>query len=260
MKFQVRRASAADRDGIVALFQESGNPHNWSSEKWEHYYRDYPEGPTISFVAESESGIIGHYGLFPITIGSYPVYMGAHAYVSESVRGLAVISSLMKSLDEFCLAEEVPFIVGFANQRFTTVKTKLFKWQTALYASFMSTEKFEPELFQDRPFQFHYSSDWITWRFGKTNIPVVSQYQKQSGQDPVYQLLFTEHRVEAKDFHLAEFECWSPEGYRSEPSETFAQPFSVKVYDKHWSGPDLTNPKNWFIQMGDSDTFVFKAI
>ncbi|WP_322003675.1 hypothetical protein [Marinobacter alexandrii] len=260
MKFQIRRATAADNEGIVTLFQEGGNPHNWSSAKWEHYYRDYPEGPTISFVAESGHGIIGHYGLFPVTIGSYQVYMGAHAYVSESVRGLAVISSLMKSLDEFCVAEQIPFIVGFANQRFTTVKTKLFKWKTPLYASFVSTGKFDPGRFQGRPFQFHYSSDWVTWRFGKSGTPVISKYQKQDGEEPVYQLLFTERKVEARDFDIGEFECWSPEDYSSEPSAVFAQPFSVKIYDKQWSGPDLLDPENWFIQMGDSDTFVFKAI
>ncbi|MAO41300.1 MAG: hypothetical protein CMK70_14185 [Pseudohongiella sp.] len=260
MKFQIRRATVADKAGIVTLFQEGGNPHNWSSAKWEYYYRDYPEGPAISFVAESEHGIIGHYGLFPVTIGSYRVYMGAHAYVSDSVRGLAVISSLMKSLDEFCVAEQLPFIVGFANQRFTTVKTKLFKWKTPLYASFVSTEKFDPGMFQDRPFQFHYCDDWVTWRFGTSDTPIISKYQKQVGEEPVYQLLFTGQKVEAREFGITEFECWNPEGYRSEPGEAFTQPFSVKIYDKQWSGPDLLDPENWFIQMADSDTFVFKAI
>jgi hypothetical protein len=260
MKFHIRRATAADKDGIVRLFQEGGNLHNWSSEKWEHYYRDYPEGSTISFVAESDHQIIGHYGLFPITIGIYQVYMGAHAYVSESVRGLAVISSLMKSLDEFCVAEQIPFIVGFANQRFTTVKTKLFKWKTPLYASFVSTGKFDPDAFQNRPFQFHYSSDWAKWRFGQDGTAIMSKFQKQDGEEPVYQLLYTERKVEARDFGIAEFECWSPEGYRSEPGADFAQPFSVKIYDKQWSGSNLLDPENWFIQMGNSDTFVFKAI
>lgn len=260
MKFQTRRATSADKAGIVTLFQEGGNPHKWSSAKWEHYYRDYSEGPTISFVAESELGIIGHYGLFPVTIGSYPVFIGAHAYVSESVRGLAVISSLMKSLDEFCVAEKIPFVVGFANQRFTTVKTKLFKWKAALYASFVATEKFDPDAFRNRPFLFHYSSDWATWRFGISNRPIISKYQRQGAEEGTYQLLFSGEKVEARDFEITEFECWSPEGYLSAPSEVFAQPFSVKIYDKDWSGPNLLDPENWFIQMGDSDTFIFKAI
>lgn len=260
MNFQIRRATLADKAGIVTLFQEGGNPHNWCAARWEHYYSDYPEGATVSFVAESEHGIIGHYGLFPVTIGSYRVYLGAHAYVSESVRGLAVISSLMKSLDEFCVAEQIPFIVGFANQRFTTVKTKLFKWKTPLYASFVSTERFDPGVFRERPFLFHYSSDWVTWRFGKSDTPIISKYQKQGGEEHTYQLLFTGVKVEARDFDIAEFECWSPEGYRSEPGEVFAQPFSVKIYDRQWAGPNLLDPENWFIQMGDSDTFVFKDI
>lgn len=260
MNFQVRRATSADTAGIVTLLQEGSNPHNWSAAKWEYYYRDYPEGTTVSFLAESEHGVIGHYGLFPVTIGNYRVYMGAHAYVSESVRGLAVISSLMKSLDEFCGAEHIPFIVGFANQRFATVKSKLFKWKTLLSASFISTDNFDPGVFRDRPFIFHYSTNWMTWRFGTSDTPIISKYQKQCGEEPVYQLLFTETNVEARDFGVAEFECWSPEGYCADPSEVFAQPFSIKIYDKRWSGPNLLDPENWYIQMGDSDTFVFKAI
>lgn len=260
MKFQVRRATERDQEGIVRLFQEGGNPHNWSLDKWQHYYHGYPEGETVSFVADSEHGIIGHYGLFPVTIGTWKVFMGAHAYVSESVRGLAVISSLMKSLDEFCASEEIAFIVGFANQRFTTVKNKLFRWKTPLYACFVSTEQFEPRQFSHRPFQFRYSRDWLKWRFGHTDACIMSKYQKQDQEEPVYQLLYTEQRVEARDFDVPEFECWSPEGYRSEPGAVFSQPFSVKIYDKQWAGPDLLDPENWLIQMGDSDTFVFKAI
>jgi hypothetical protein len=67
--------------------------------------------------------------------------------------------------------------------------------------------------------------------------------------------------VNAEAYGLAEFECWSPHGYHEEPdNKSFSQPFSVKIYDKQWAGPDLLNPENWHIQMGDSDTFVFKAI
>lgn len=260
MKFEIRRATAADAEGIVQLFQEGGNPHSWSYQKWHHYYRDYTEGETISFVADSEQGIIGHYGLFPVTIGGWDVYMGAHAYVSESVRGLAVISSLMKSLDEFCISEGVPFIVGFANTRFTMVKNKLFKWKTPVYASFVSEQRFDPEQYRDRPFRFQYSSEWPKWRFGQPGPTVISKYRKPDTDAPVYQLLYTEQAVTAKDFDLTAFECWSPEGYQSEQGESFAQPFSIKVYDKQWAGPDLLDPQNWFIQMGDSDTFVFKAI
>ena len=260
MKFQVRRATEADAEGIVKLFQEGGNPHNWSYVKWHRYYHDYTEGKTVSFVADSENGIIGHYGLFPVKIGSWHVYMGAHAHVSESVRGLAVISSLMRSLDEFCLSESIPFIVGFANPRFTTVKTKLFKWNTPVYASFVSKQKFEPLVYCDRPFQFEYSSKWLKWRFGDSQRTIISQYQKPDSEKPVYQLLYTDQSVNAQDYGIPKFECWDPEGYLPEAGETSSQPFSIKIYDKQWTGPDLLDPKNWFIQMGDSDTFVYKAI
>ncbi|GAA0841451.1 hypothetical protein GCM10009113_07940 [Marinobacter szutsaonensis] len=262
MNFEVRRGCVEDAQGIVDLFSEGGNPHSWSYEKWQHYYQLYPEGDTVTFVAESQDGIIGHYGLFPVTIGDYSVYLGAHAYISESVRGLAVISQLMKALDEFCTAEGVPFIVGFANPRFTTVKTKLFKWRTPFYASFVKCSSFNPEHYQSRPFMFSYSDKWINWRFGpKAGNPVISRYQKSDSEPPVFQVLHTTKPVEASSMGLPELECWSPDGYIKMPAnDHFSQPFSIKIYDRNWEGPDLCNPDNWFIQMGDSDTFLFRAI
>ena len=151
MKLEIRRGTSEDMEEIVSLFSEDGNPHAWSVQKWQHYYEDYPEGQTVVFVAESAEGIIGHYGLFPVIIGGQKVYMGAHAYVTESARGLAVISRLMKALDEFCIDNGIPFIVGFANQKFTTVKSKLFKWKTPVFASFVNTTQFNPAEFEHRP-------------------------------------------------------------------------------------------------------------
>lgn len=260
MKFEVRRTQATDAEGIVRLFSEGGNLHNWSVTKWRHYYEDYPEGKTVGFVAVSDRGIIGHYGLFPVTIGTWRVYLGVHAYVSESVRGLAVISSLMRALDEFCMSGGVPFIVGFSNPRFTTVKNKLFRWKTPFSARFVPTRQFDPEVYQERPFRFQYTGNWQRWRFGQSDGPFISQYKKVARHKPVYQLLHTQSRVVASDFGIPEFECWDPEGYLEESCEFPCQPFSIKIYDKQWSGPDLLDPENWFIQMGDSDTFVFKVV
>lgn len=261
MKFEVRRSTPGDAEGIVRLFSEGGNPHNWALEKWQHYYQCYPEGETVAFVAESDQGIIGHYGLFPVVIGETPVYMGAHAYVSKSVRGLAVISQLMKSLDDFCIENDIPFIVGFANPRFTIVKTKLFKWKTPFFASFVTTNHFDHETFAERPLRFQYSDEWLQWRFGTVAAPVVSQHMKAESETPTYQLLHTRTNVVANDYGLVELECWSPTGYLKEPdSPSFSQPFSVKIYAKNWKGADLLKPDNWYIQMGDSDTFVYKAI
>lgn len=262
MKFDVRLGTQKDAQGIVELFSEGGNPHNWTFDKWSHYYQDYPEGEAITFVAESEDRIIGHYGLFPVVIGGYNVYMGAHAYISESVRGLAVISSMMKALDYFCIEKNVPFIVGFANPRFTIVKTKLFKWKAPLYANFVKCKQFDPEVYLNRPLSFSYSERWIDWRFGEgVKAPVVSCYQRNTGDKPSFQLLHSTKKVEVDALGLPELECWSPDEYATNSTEErFSQPFSVKIYDKNWNGPSLEDPANWFIQMGDSDTFVFKGI
>lgn len=262
MKFNIRLGTKKDAQGIVELFSEGGNPHNWTIDKWAHYYQNYPEGETITFVAESGGRIIGHYGLFPVVIGGNYVYMGAHAYISESVRGLAVISSLMKALDHFCIKQDIPFIVGFANPRFTIVKTKLFKWNTPLYANFETSAQFNPEKYKTRAFSFSYSDKWINWRFGnKAKSPVISRYQIKESENSSFQLLHTTRMVEAVTFDLPEIEYWNPDKYTKIPEKNhFSQPFSVKIYDKNWSGHDLKDPNNWFIQMGDSDTFIFKAI
>jgi hypothetical protein len=188
--------------------------------------------------------------------------LGAHAYIAETVRGLAVISRLMKSLDEFCVDHGVPFIVGFANPRFTTVKTKLFKWNTPFYAVFEKCSSFDPEAYKSRQLAFSYSEQWLNWRFGlQASDPVISRHKKSDGDVTSFQLLHTKKSVEAKSFDLVELEYWNPKGYVKLPEkESFSQPFSLKVYDKNWDGPDLMNPNNWFIQMGDSDTFVFEAV
>ncbi|KFZ31360.1 hypothetical protein IDSA_01135 [Pseudidiomarina salinarum] len=259
MSFTVRQASRADAEGVVALFSEDGNPHNWDIGKWERYYIDYTEGNVVAFIVESESKIIGHYGLFPVRIGKHAVYMGAHAHVSSSHRGLAVISALMSALDKFCIDNNIPFIVGFANPNFTIVKTKLFKWTTPFFASFVRKSELSLSDFVDRPLRFNYSAAWLKWRFGEDTAPVVSKYQKQN-DSTVYQLLFTTDDFKAANYGLPEVECWSPDGYLEETGEEFAQPFSIKIYDKRWRGADLMDPDNWYIQMGDSDTFIYKAL
>ena len=258
MTVSARRANAEDGPAIVELFQESGNQHGWNMDKWNHYYRDYPEGEVVSFVAEFKGEVVGHYGLFPVTIGGHQSYLGAHAYVRESMRGLAVVSELMKATDEFCLTNLVPFIVGFANPRFNTVKCALFKWKTLFYARFVSKDRFDITDYSERPFKFTYSASWLGWRFGKVKAPIVSKYQRQGDQDPVFQLLYADAAVPPSESTCSSFECWPPEGYVSKVETEFAQPIAIKVFTKISLEADVFEPENWLIQMGDSDTFVFR--
>lgn len=259
MTLSVRQATVSDASRVVDLFSQSGNPHQWSIEKWSRYYCDYPEGDVVAFIVESESDLLGHYGLFPVTIGKHRVYMGAHAYVSETARGLAVISTLMRAVDEFCRTSAIPFIVGFANPRFTTVKSRLFGWHVLLYAEFMAASSFNPACYRSRPYQFQYSGNWLQWRFGVSAAPVLSQYPRAGDACCANQLLYADDQVNAKDYGLDVFECWSPEGYYEEAGAGFRQPFSIRVYDDTQVCADLLAPENWLIQMGDSDTFVYRA-
>lgn len=259
MTLTVRRVHEDDAEAIVDLFSEAGNPYQWTYDKWHHYYCDYSEGEVVSFVVESEQGLLGHYGLFPVMIGGHRVYMGGHAYVSEAARGLAVISLLIRAVDEFCRANHVPFIVGFANTRFTTVKTRLFGWKTLLYAGFVSTSRFDLTAYRSRPYRFEYSEDWLHWRFGVNVSPVISWYSRGGDTAGVSQLLYAEAEVLAVDFGLRTLECWSPEGYHREPGDQFRQPFSIRIYDGESLEADILAPENWLVQMGDSDTFVYRT-
>ena len=42
----------------------------------------------------------------------------------------------------------------------------------------------------------------------------------------------------------------------SNSNNEFRQPFSIKVYDNSLIREGFLNYQNWFIEMGDSDTFV----
>lgn len=258
MTINVRRGNKNDTTSIVELFSEDGNPHNWTIEKWSRYYESYTEGKPIIFVAEVDDKIVGHYSLFPISVSGYQTYLGAHAYISIKLRGLAVLSSLMKSLDEFCIANQIPFIIGFANPRFTIIKNKLFKWKTPFYLSFIKKQEYNPSDYINRPYSLNYSAEWFQWRFGKDTPPFISEYIKQDSGDAVYQLLYANDFTTIQNLGIPNFEVWAPEGYITQQSEDFSQPFSIKIYDKNWEGPDLLDPNNWLLQMADSDTFVFK--
>src|SRR5690242_16342269 len=151
--------SALDRDAlaIARLFAEGGsNPYGWSPEKWRHYYREYPEGTSLSLVAEIGDEIVGHYGILPLRIGPVPSALGLHAFVSDRYRGLTVLSELMKGVDQQCRERGIVALCGFPNAAFARVCSALYKWRTVAWLGVVTGVSASDVDHGDAPYQFRY--------------------------------------------------------------------------------------------------------
>jgi hypothetical protein len=254
---KVRPANIDDAQDIVSLFCENGsNPYGWSKDKWHHYYKDYPEGNTISFIATVNNLVVGHYGILSIKVGSEPAMLGLHAYVSSRCRGLAIISALMQQVDKVCMDFDIGLICGFANPNFTLIKERIFKWKTVCWLGFKkSITEHDIEEFRIKPFRFNYSSNWLQWRFGTIEPQYISLYVDVHGWHHK-QLLKTTDLTDTNA--IRESEGWSPNySFPSSIPDFFSQPFSIKVYNKVLLKQGICDYKNWGLEMGDSDSFIY---
>lgn len=254
---EVRETLDSDIEGVISLFCETGvNPYNWSSTKWRHYYRDFPEGRPVSLVATLEGHVIGHYGMLPVRIGTHSAMLGLHAYVAANQRGLTVISALMKEVDLKCKSLGVALICGFANPKFTTVKTTLFKWKTPCWLGFQQgTNNKDLAEIRNKKYAFKYSPAWFEWRFGSLQNQYLSRYIDKQG-NVKKQLLKTTTNTRSEK--IVDAEAWSPlSTYPSHTEGPFCQPFSIKVFDTSLIKDGVLDHNNWSIEMGDSDTFQY---
>lgn len=258
MDFIVREANENDASNIVSLFCENGsNPYEWTVDKWKHYYLDYPEGKAFSLVVDMDGKIIGHYGILQIKIGTGQAGLGMHAYVSKNYRGILVISLLMKKADEVCQKNHFGLICGFANPNFSTVKERVFKWVTLCWLGFKKNISIDDvaEL-QTRKFSFNYSQNWYTWRFGRLASAYISFYTDPEGITHKQLLKATDATQQSS---LSDAEGWSPSYmFASQTMDRFSQPFLIKVYDERLLTSGIYDYNNWAIEMGDSDTFIYK--
>lgn len=255
----VRQAVDGDAQSVADLFLEEGNnPYGWNQAKWYHYYRDYPEGAPISLVAEISGKVVGHYGLLPIRLGMFSAMLGLHAYVSKHCRGLNVIAALMKEADRHAITAGASAICGFANPQFAMVKKTFFKWKTPFWMGFKSG-LVSGDLLRDRaPFFFSYSVNWFDWRFGERSDAYISRYITKDGIIKKQLLKVYPGSCLPGEATLRGCEGWSKDSiYTNESKDDFCQPFSVKAYDPALIEAGIYEAKNWFIEMGDSDTFVY---
>lgn len=257
MEILVREAEDRDIEDIIKLFCEAGsNPYGWNVEKWKYYYRYYSEGKPISLIATVNGTIVGHYGLQPIRIAELPAMLGLHAYIASNQRGLTILSALMKEVDRVAKSQGIKLICGFANQRFSQVKSTIFKWKTLCWLGFQTGVSEEDYILkQNKKYFFHYSDAWYTWRFGSKKDNYVSVYYDNEKNTHI-QLLKTssnEHHIESQNIEL-----WSPRTtFATNQAERFCQPFSVKVYEPSLVAEGILDLRNWNIDMGDSDTFKY---
>lgn len=257
MEIVIREALDSDIEEIVALFCESGsNTYSWNRKKWRHYYRDYPDGTPISLVATLDGQIVGHYGLQPIKIGLIPAMFGLHAYVATSQRGLTIISALMKEVDRVCIARGAKLICGFANPKFSLIKSTIFRWETPCWLGFQNGFSQEDVLLnKTKKFYFNCSDEWLVWRFGSKKNKYVSMYIDNNKNKRVQLLKYCGEKPQLKS---KDIELWSARStYSKNQPDRFCQPFSIKVFEPRLLSEGILNCDNWSIDMGDSDTFQY---
>jgi len=253
----VRLAEPSDAEGIVQLFLEDGtNAYEWSIQKWWHYYVDYPDGQPIALIAEIDKKTVGHYGMVPVVIGKWHAMLGLHAYVSKDYRGLSIISTVMAGVDAVCKDRGVALVCGFANPNFSLIKKTFFKWHIPLWLGFKKGISAADAVRGDATFFFEYSEDWYSWRFGVARDCYLSRFV--DGEGNIHkQVLKMRGRTLEKE-QLCNAECWSRSTmYATAQRKQFCQPYSVKIYDRSLINLGILRPENWFIEMGDSDTFKY---
>lgn len=240
---------------IVELFTENGaNPYHWSVEKWIHYYKDYPEGEPLSIIATLAGKVVAHYGMVPVQVSNnIKGLLGMHAYVSNQMRGLSVLSKLMQYAENIGRDSGYEFICGFANPNFTIIKETIFKWKTLMWLGFKQGLEVNDFYDLDECISFQFSDAWYSWRFGENRDIYISQY------DDRIQLLKAK-RIECleniKDKGIIEY--WSPGYFFTEQiKEEFTQPFSIKLLSDRLDNDSFMNPNKWKVDMGDSDTFSY---
>lgn len=260
-QLQARNTSHKDIDGIIALFTEEGsNPYGWDRDKWLHYYMRYPDGEPVSLVVSESGSIIGHYGLLPVLISGWPVMLGLHAYVSKRYRGLSVISALMEGVDLVCQERGFAAVCGFANPGFSLIKQTLFKWRTVVWLGFDSNLVWDDlHLAIPGELRFDYTDSWYTWRFGEKRDIYLSDYKDNMGVLSIQLLKVRRPLQVIKNNQLQGIQGWSKKlSFADCPSSISSQPFSIKVFDRLFVDSGAYDYRNWKIDMGDSDTFIYK--
>lgn len=252
MNIKIKSINKENCFEIVRLFSNNGNPYHWTVDKWSHYYEQYPFKGARSFAAVIDGKTVGHYGVVPVNIGGYKALLGLHAYVKEDFRNLKVINLLLKKVYEYAKKNDYDFICGFSNHNFSKVLSDIFKWDIVGYLSFDNVKHIENNIYdlEKYKYYFQYTDEWYLWKFRYLSDVYINKYIKD---DKTYnQLLKLRNPLSCNK--VKEINFWNPKKFLKVGKEGWTQPFLIKKINVNVKD-SLLNPQNWFIEMGDSDTF-----
>lgn len=239
------------KDNIKKVVDMFNYEYKWDVEKWEKYYEKYPCEGARSFIAVNGVELIGHYGVLPIRIGEYRALLGVHAYIKTGHRNLVIIDELLKKVYEYAKENDYAFVCGFSNNNFSEILKKIFKWRLIGYLFF--DNKSEIELKSEYKYKFIYDDNWYLWKFGELQDVYFKDYEKNG---EIYKQLLKIRMKKNSTLNFNEdINFWNPNKFLKDCKiGTWNQPFLVKAIKDNLP-EDLFDPRHWFIEMGDSDTF-----
>jgi len=255
MTFEIRQTLPSDLDSLVRLLAQSGEAYGWCKEKWHHYYRDFPGGQAVSLSAVNTCNgeIIGHFGMLPVTVPPYSSFQTHHVIVDRNNRDIRVILKLFSASEAIAKERKAAFICGVPNQHLIKVANRLCGWKVLGYFHFSDVSTFDPSAYSKR-YHFEYQGDWAPWKFGEGTYPFVHDYTKN---DKTYKQLLKcdpNSKLTASNLGEQSINVWHPDNNSETDDQGWCQPFYFQQLCDDLP-EDIFLIANWFVEMGDSDTF-----
>ncbi len=253
MSFEIRVARPDEAGAIVALLGAHWTAQSWSLAKYRHYYVDYPEGEAISMVALDDGAIVAHVGLLPIRISGTPAYLVLQVLVSQHYRRGGTLVEMLRASEDEARRRGAQLLCGFGNIRFSKVAARFAHWTIAGFLRFAEVEALAVADYRDR-LAFEYGPAWYRWKLG-SEAPVEIRPYTKDGRT-YHQLLKTRGvaHVSAAEQGVPALHLFHPD--RTSPVETtdWSQPFVVRPLVEGLD-PRFLDLRQWYVEMGDSDTF-----
>ncbi len=258
MNINVRLANEDDAERITELLQTSGSQYGWTIEKYNYYYRDYPDGKTIASVALNEKGeALGFYGALPVRAGAYSAVAGAHAIVSPAHRGRHLWGPVLEVLCEEARKSGAQFLMGYANPRFTKGIVKNYGYILAGYAHFVDADDIDFGAYRDR-FRFEYSDAWYQWKFGFLADYYSKEYVRNADGGTSRCLQLHTSRIDKVVAPQGRrLNLWHPAAYSADDPGEWSQGIAIKPLVDGLD-PDIFKIDHWRFDMADNDSIEYR--
>ena len=255
MTILLRRATEEDVPEVIAMLHEHWSVQGWGAGKYRHYYRDYPEGETLSAIAvdDETNAPVAHFGVLPIRVSGIAAGLILQVLVRSDHRRGKTLVELTSFAKEEMRRAGARFLCGFANYRFAKVAQRLLGWKILGYLRFADVESIDLSLYRDR-FAFEYSDAWYDWKLARRDPVYLQRYQKDDAVH--HQLIKTRGfpRLSAPELGVPKLNLWHPDRYLKEETTEWSQPLVYVPLDDALPR-ELGDISRWYVEMGDSDTF-----